>query len=41
MDELPPVEQLDENAEKEIPNDLFFDRFKEQFEKLEEEQEEI
>lgn len=39
--ELPPVEQLDENAEKEIPNDLFFDRFKEQFEKLEEEQEEI
>ncbi|MBO0418984.1 SMC-Scp complex subunit ScpB [Vagococcus fluvialis] len=41
VDELPPVEQLDENAEKEIPNDLFFDRFKEQFEKLEEEQEEI
>lgn len=35
VDELPPVEQLDENAEKEIPNDLFFDRFKEQFEKLE------
>lgn len=23
VDELPPVEQLDENAEKEIPNDLF------------------
>ncbi|MGF2190347.1 SMC-Scp complex subunit ScpB [Vagococcus fluvialis] len=41
VDELPPVEQLDENAEIEIPNDLFFDRFKEQFEKLEEEQEEI
>lgn len=41
VDELPPVEQLDESAEKEIPNDLFFDRFKEQFEKLEEEQEEI
>lgn len=41
VDELPPVEQLDEKAEKEIPNDLFFDRFKEQFEKLEEEQDEV
>ena len=39
-EELPPVEQLEEKAEKEIPNDLFFDRFKEQFEKLEEEQDE-
>lgn len=39
-DELPPVEQLAEKAEKEIPNDLFFDRFKEQFDKLEEEQDE-
>lgn len=40
VEELPAVEQLEENAEKEIPNDLFFDRFKEQFEKLEEEQDE-
>lgn len=36
VDELPAVEQLEENAEKEIPNDLFFDRFKDQFEKIEE-----
>lgn len=36
IEELPDVEQLEENAEKEIPDDLFFDRFKEQFEKIEE-----
>lgn len=35
VEELPDVEILAENAEKEIPNDLFFDRFKEQFDKLE------
>ena len=36
IEELPDVEQLEENAEKEIPDDLFFDRFKEQLEKIEE-----
>ncbi|HCM88682.1 MULTISPECIES: SMC-Scp complex subunit ScpB [Vagococcus] len=36
INELPTVDQLEINAEKEIPNDLFFDRFKEQFEKIEE-----
>ncbi|MGX7023549.1 SMC-Scp complex subunit ScpB [Vagococcus hydrophili] len=36
IEELPTVDQLEVNAEKEIPNDLFFDRFKEQFEKIEE-----
>ena len=36
IEELPDVEQLEENAEKEIPDDLFFDRFKEQYEKIEE-----
>lgn len=39
VDELPTVEKLEENAEKEIPNDLFFDRFKDQFEKIEEQDE--
>lgn len=36
IDELPAVTQLEEMSEKEIPNDLFFDRFKDQFEKIEE-----
>ncbi|MEG0254288.1 MAG: SMC-Scp complex subunit ScpB [Vagococcus sp.] len=39
VDELPTVEKLEENAEKEIPNDLFFDRFKDQFKKIEEQDE--
>ncbi len=36
IEELPAIQQLEEISEKEIPNDLFFDRFKDQFEKLEE-----
>lgn len=39
IDELPAVNQLEEMSEKEIPNDLFFDRFKDQFEKIEEQDE--
>ncbi|MDT2816197.1 SMC-Scp complex subunit ScpB [Vagococcus carniphilus] len=39
IDELPAVTQLEEMSEKEIPNDLFFDRFKDQFEKIEEQDE--
>lgn len=39
IDELPEVTQLEEMSEKEIPNDLFFDRFKDQFEKIEEQDE--
>ena len=39
IDELPAVTQLEEMSEKEIPNDLFFDRFKDQFENIEEQDE--
>mgnify|MGYP002738438768 CR=1 FL=1 len=41
VSELPPIDELEIDAEKEIPNDLFFDRFKEQFDKIEEEQGEV
>ncbi|MGO2084152.1 SMC-Scp complex subunit ScpB [Vagococcus sp.] len=36
LDSLPPVMELEEQAEKAIPNDLFLDRFKEKFAELEE-----
>lgn len=36
LDSLPPVMELEKQAEQAIPNDLFLDRFKEKFAELEE-----
>ncbi|MGO3733093.1 MAG: SMC-Scp complex subunit ScpB [Vagococcus sp.] len=38
IDDLPAVDELEEKAEEVIPNDLFFDRFKDQFDKIEQEE---